>query len=93
MELPVDERIPLYVIPVRTPERILKEPQVERRPERKLRRIISAGPNMVVEPQEGGAADSAEVIHLRSEGLSLRRIADQGGVSHETVRKILRQGN
>lgn len=56
VELQVDERIPLYVIPIRTPERIVKELQAERRPGRKIRRIISAGPELTVGPQEGGAA-------------------------------------
>lgn len=42
VELQVEERIPLYVIPVRTPERILASLQAERRPERSVHRIISA---------------------------------------------------
>lgn len=42
VELQVDERIALYVIPVRPPERILASLQAERRPERTVRRIISA---------------------------------------------------
>ncbi|MPZ16095.1 MAG: hypothetical protein GEU73_17030 [Chloroflexi bacterium] len=42
VELQVEERIPLYVIPVRTPERILASLKAERRPERTVRRIISA---------------------------------------------------
>lgn len=43
VELQVDERIPLYVIPVRTPERIRASLREELRPERNVRRIMSAG--------------------------------------------------
>lgn len=42
VELQVEERIPVYVIPLRTPERRLAALRAEQRPERTVRRIISA---------------------------------------------------
>ena len=42
VELQVEERIPVYVIPLSTPERRLAALRAEQRPERTVRRIISA---------------------------------------------------
>lgn len=42
IEMQVEESIPVYLVPIRTPERILAELRAETRPERTARRIVSA---------------------------------------------------
>ncbi len=42
LELEVDEGVPLYVIPIRTPQRILTDLQTHLRPGRRLHRTVSS---------------------------------------------------
>jgi hypothetical protein len=42
LELEIDEGIPLYVIPIRTPERVLEEMRTNPRPARRLHRTVSS---------------------------------------------------
>src|SRR6266705_3363787 len=42
VELQVDERIPVHVIPIRTPERILADLSAHPRPTRRLHRTVSS---------------------------------------------------
>lgn len=43
IELQVEERIPVHVIPIRTPERILAELRAERRPVHRSRKVSAVG--------------------------------------------------
>jgi DNA-binding NarL/FixJ family response regulator len=48
------------------------------------------GPGVQARPQKAGQTD-ADLLALSNAGLTLRQIADRVGLSHETVRRRLRE--